>query len=231
MPDASMTCRRCGEEKPAISEFFRPQSRICRVCKNAESAEWHRANPGYNASWKRKNAALVHERNIASYAAHPERYRASSKKYYWAHRDELVAQMAEKRAAEGDQEKAARRAYCAAHREGFRRAAKRYAAAHPDARNATEAVRRARKANAPVVERVDRNAIWARDKGRCHVCRKKCDPKSWHLDHLVPLACGGEHSARNVAVSHPACNLSRGTRGVAQPLLVSVEMAKAGITP
>lgn len=74
---------------------------------------------------------------------------------------------------------------------------------------------RARRA-AVSVEDVDRAVVWARDGGRCHICGKLCDPDRWHLDHLVPLSVGGEHSYRNVAVSHPSCNIRRGVRGAAQ---------------
>jgi 5-methylcytosine-specific restriction endonuclease McrA len=42
--------------------------------------------------------------------------------------------------------------------------------------------------------------------------RKKVDPANWHLDHVVPLSRGGEHSYANVQVAHPFCNLSKGPR-------------------
>lgn len=74
---------------------------------------------------------------------------------------------------------------------------------------------RARKASA-TVEDVDRAVVWARDGGRCHICGKVCNQDKWHLDHIVPLSRGGEHSYRNVAVSHPFCNISKGARGQGQ---------------
>jgi 5-methylcytosine-specific restriction endonuclease McrA len=32
----------------------------------------------------------------------------------------------------------------------------------------------------------------------------------WHLDHVVPLAAGGDHSYANTQVSYSACNLAKG---------------------
>jgi len=40
----------------------------------------------------------------------------------------------------------------------------------------------------------------------CHICRKKVRLSQLHFDHVIPLAKGGEHSERNIAVSHGRCN-------------------------
>ena len=75
--------------------------------------------------------------------------------------------------------------------------------------------RRALKRGA-TVEKVSRKEVYERDNGRCHICGKKVSKKSWHLDHLIPLIKGGEHSYRNVAVSCPKCNMSKGIKAGAQ---------------
>jgi 5-methylcytosine-specific restriction endonuclease McrA len=79
--------------------------------------------------------------------------------------------------------------------------------------------RRARLA-AAVVEVVEPDVVYERDGWRCHVCRGPVDRtlSGRHrlgptLDHLVPLALGGEHSYANTALAHRACNSSKGVRG------------------
>jgi 5-methylcytosine-specific restriction endonuclease McrA len=62
------------------------------------------------------------------------------------------------------------------------------------------------------VERVYRSVVFKRDKGICGICHKKVDPAKWHLDHIIPISRGGEHSYANVQVSHPFCNTSKGAR-------------------
>lgn len=54
---------------------------------------------------------------------------------------------------------------------------------------------------------------------RCHHCRRKGDSqvgpdgRSWHIDHLIPVAAGGTNEPANLALSCAGCNMSRGCRG------------------
>lgn len=86
-----------------------------------------------------------------------------------------------------------------------------------EAEKSRGAKRRARVAGVRV-EDVDRQVVWERDGGICHLCGKPVEGR-WHMDHVVPLALGGAHSYENVAVSHPYCNMSKGirTRRAASP--------------
>ncbi len=87
-----------------------------------------------------------------------------------------------------------------------------WARRNPDKIQANRRAQRARRSAATKVERVFRSKVWDRDHGICHICAAPADPDDWHLDHVVPLAAGGEHSYANVAVSHPKCNLRKGAK-------------------
>lgn len=89
----------------------------------------------------------------------------------------------------------------------------RYAAttATREAAKDAAAARRARKRSV-FVERVFRSVVWQRDEGVCGICGLAADPVDWHLDHVIALARGGEHSYANTQVSHPFCNLSKGAQ-------------------
>lgn len=111
------------------------------------------------------------------------------------------------------------RAYYRLNRERSMACSRAWRTANPDAYRECRARRRAQKIAGALVEDVKRQVVWERDAGRCYLCGKKANPNDWHLEHIVPLSRGGEHSYRNVAVSHPACNYRKGTRGAGQPRL------------
>lgn len=68
--------------------------------------------------------------------------------------------------------------------------------------------------------------IAARDKNRCHICRRLVSkkpyphPLSRSLDHLVPLSKDGEHTPENVRLAHLGCNVSKKDRGGNEQLLL-----------
>lgn len=75
------------------------------------------------------------------------------------------------------------------------------------------------------VEDVDPRVVYERDKWRCHICktrirhsRKRWDPDGPSVDHLLPLALGGEHSYANVAAAHLRCNVQKHTAATGEQL-------------
>lgn len=88
---------------------------------------------------------------------------------------------------------------------------RRYREANRDRARVWYDTRRARKHEA-FVESVERLVVLERDDGVCGICGEDVDPFAFHVDHIIPLARGGEHSYGNVQVAHPRCNMSKRTR-------------------
>lgn len=71
--------------------------------------------------------------------------------------------------------------------------------------------RRALLKGAATIDKFTKAEIFERDNGICYLCQQLVnpDPKKWHLEHIIPLSKGGEHTRNNVAVSCPPCNLRK----------------------
>lgn len=79
--------------------------------------------------------------------------------------------------------------------------------------------RRARIKGAAIVETFAAVEIYERDQWTCGLCAQPIDPTLAHpdlmsasLDHIVPLAKGGDHSRANVQAAHFLCNSIKGDR-------------------
>jgi len=68
-------------------------------------------------------------------------------------------------------------------------------------------------------ERFDPLEVYERDGWACGLCHQPVnrklawpDPLSPSLDHVVPLAAGGDHSRANTQLAHWICNVRKGAR-------------------
>ena len=69
--------------------------------------------------------------------------------------------------------------------------------------------------------------IYARDRGRCQLCRGRVGrkfkwphPRTASLDHIVPISQGGTDEARNLQLAHLGCNMAKQTRVCGSQLLL-----------
>lgn len=80
---------------------------------------------------------------------------------------------------------------------------------HPEKSRMYARTRRALRRHAPVVEQVDTDVLYARDKGICQLCHTRCRRQDATQDHVIPLSEGGEHSYRNCVLAHMKCNIRK----------------------
>jgi 5-methylcytosine-specific restriction endonuclease McrA len=76
----------------------------------------------------------------------------------------------------------------------------------------------AKTRGAPGAELFSLDYIFWRDKGKCHLCRKKVKREDASMDHLVPVSLGGEHTRANVALAHLSCNSRKKTKAMGEQL-------------
>lgn len=116
--------------------------------------------------------------------------------------------------------RAARRRYYAEHRDHILEQRRRYRKANPDKARAYRRKRRALKKSQLGLWEDDafiERQLWLYQRGRCYYCQAPISepfqsPRTFHLDHVIPLSRGGEHCVSNVVLACCACNLNKGTK-------------------
>ena len=83
-----------------------------------------------------------------------------------------------------------------------------------------EVKRRVKIRSAMVDRDITLDKVFKKDEGRCHICGKECNINDYivkngvfiagnyypSIDHVIPLAKGGQHSWDNVKIAHRICN-------------------------
>lgn len=90
------------------------------------------------------------------------------------------------------------------------------------AKKMEKSIRRMKERTA--AERIDPLAVFARDKWKCRLCgvktpqrlRGSYEPNAPELDHIIPLAIGGEHTWANVQCACRRCNGLKGAKAQGQ---------------
>lgn len=219
VPSGMKRCAKCQLPKPLDDFSLNRGSKdkhlsYCRQC-DAERNQRRREKDPESArekdrirmrSFRKKHP----ERGKISRERRKEKIKIYNKQYRQDHKEERREYNLGWRHDNPEQSRKQQRKWSELHPEESVAKTRRWQIAHPDATNDIRARRRAREASAPVIEKIDRQAIYDRDGGICHLCKRSVSRKSFTLDHLIPIGPDGPHTAQNVAIAHARCNSSRG---------------------
>lgn len=206
-------CSRCKESKP-LDQFAKCKraghQTYCRSCK----AAWAKAK--YHADIEvSREKVRVHMRKMR--AAKPEHMRSYIDRWR-AENPERCKKVADRQRAKPE-----RKAYHAVYWPEWKRR-------NPEAARAIAkrgaALRRERQ-YANFVEHVDPLEVLNRGRGICHICLKPVDPFKFHVEHVVPISRGGEHSYANTRPSHRSCNAFKRSRLMEELPSDRIEMIRA----
>ncbi len=227
-------CSFCHAEKP-ISEFYINHDWVkgsrtsrfdgrCKECRKAIkkliyannperyraiSRDWaHRHPDEHRAKYQRWNA--TNKEHLAQYrrkrrATHRERLLAYSRIYHSKETPEF-------RRRQYERSRDYRQEYSRINSDRMHATSRLWRQTFPEKLAEKESRRRARKRNAPRIEKIDRPAIIERDKWMCYLCGCICTSENVTLDHVIPLARGGSHTADNLRVACHSCNCRKGVR-------------------
>lgn len=71
-----------------------------------------------------------------------------------------------------------------------------------------------KKKGATIGSKVEYAVVYERAGGSCYLCGLTVERGTGHLDHVIPVIDGGEHSYRNVQLTHAKCNNSKGVKSL-----------------
>jgi 5-methylcytosine-specific restriction endonuclease McrA len=198
-------CAKCLAEKP-LAEFYDAPTTKCG--KKSSCIECYKAQTKVRVSSPAGRAsAAVRMRRWR--AANPGRAKELDRQYRKAHVDRRAAYFARWWAENGSDPD--RRARASTRSLEWKRR-------NPQKRRDHGTKREALERGARTAEVVDRVAVYERDGYLCWLCDEPTVPGSDDhgarpsLDHVIPLADGGPHTAENVRTAHHSCNARRGAR-------------------
>jgi hypothetical protein len=212
-------CTRCNEEFPATPEHFtRDRGRLashCKTCRKIDRKE-DRAKNGDKIREQRRVSDAKRRPKIKIYYAqwcdeNKEAIREQKHEYYLEHRDEIL----ERVKLRYQEKKAAIKAYIkqwqADNPDKVREyGIKGYLKVTSEQRRIRNHTRRAKvRAVGGTFNKHDVELQYRSQRGKCWHCGVKIVGK-YHLDHLYPIHLGGSNSARNIVISCPFCNYSKG---------------------
>lgn len=169
-----------------------PEYAVAVKAKRAEAdkIQYEKEDP------KTRNAKWLEWHNIAKQdPEYVERKNQSTKRSYYKNREQRLQEYKEW--------------YSKNDRSAYNLA---WSRANPEKRHESKRRRKALIKGATQIESFTKDQIWERDKGFCGICGLLAKFSDWHLDHIIPLSRGGQHTMDNVQVSHPKCNLSKNAK-------------------
>lgn len=201
----SRACTKCGETKPATTEYFRLEKRTkvglqskCLECEREANRDRRRRDPGVDRRYYEANKhwllpqmnARARQRRMEN----PEAVLAVSRAWIEKNRESERARVrmhyaahAAKRLAQGEE---------------WRRANRDKARSY--VRN-----RRARLKQASGTHTGEDIARQLRgQRGACWWCGKRFG-STYHVDHRIPISRGGSNGPENIVLTCPACNLKK----------------------
>lgn len=189
----SKKCPKCGLIKD-IGEFYKNKSRrdgfscYCKQCTSEDAHKYHEENKELCKErlnkWRKENAEYVRIRDKKYREENPDIEFERQRRYRETHKERLHLK--------GQQ-------YREEHRDYFYNKARERKLAQQAVSDGT-------------VTLEYEQYLYDEQQGKCAYCGCDLSESGKHLDHIIPIAKGGKHTANNVHWTCPTCNLSKGDK-------------------
>jgi hypothetical protein len=233
-------CRVCGELK-VLSEFHRDkQSKdgrraVCKKCRIEYVKQYQKENrerilEGKRLFYKENRERLINQSRRYK-DCHKEEGAARDKRYYWSHIEQKSARDKNYYETHKEQELTRRSNYYKTHREQILKRTKNYQHAHADqiskrekkyrqtergsfrAREKSHRRRARERASKVDLTSEEWQRILKNQEDKCNLCGKRlCKSRPATMDHIIPLAKGGDLTFNNTQALCRSCNSRKGAK-------------------
>lgn len=213
-------CSMCEQEFPRTSEYFYVHQRSpdgldprCKVCRRETKRDYARRNPEKALDGNRRRLERFHA-NQPDYA---EEY---NQEYYQVNRERIISRVTEYTRQHQEIKRVYHRRYYAANRDQLNARNLRNQRNDPIGVKVRSHRRRTRKMqNGGSSTRAELVELFEQQEHRCGFCGIpifKSLKRDIHLEHMTPLVRGGTNDIDNLCYSCQDCNLSKGSKTVAE---------------
>jgi len=203
-------CARCHEVK-SIDDFHKSAGNLrplCQPCERERRRELYQSDPDRYRAYAMSHYYLYSERCQKRHHRWLARHRKEQREYYRRYYQEH----AESRRAYSRTRVDYRAAWYRRHRRDQAIYHAQWEILNRDRFYEKEARRRAHKAGSPIIDLLDRLALYNRDNWTCYLCGIRCTRRNITLDHIIPLSRGGAHTVENQRVACRSCNSKKGAK-------------------
>lgn len=208
-------CRRCGvdigtDRRAGYCETCRPLRRAEMLAAWVSRTKEQKSRK--DREYRVKNAERLKSVRQDYYQRNSSRIIAQSRSTFVRNREHIRVRAKDSYRMNAERIKSKRHA----DRDRIRKVERLYWANNPDKRRAKNQARRALKSGvlSDPIGVMAAVYVFLREtpRLRCYWCRKLVAIGRRHIDHIVPLAAGGTHTAANLCCSCVTCNLKKGSK-------------------
>lgn len=196
------------ERKEEISSYMKSYVKDNKEKITYLSKMWRENNKNRIALYREENKERIaytkrvwHIKNKDKNKHRQKLYRAKNKKEIALRQSIYRKNHPEKRAS-----------YREKNKDAIAKQVAKYSKANPESNRNRWHKRRALKANScGTLSKGLAKKLFTLQKGKCPCCRKPLG-NNYHMDHIMPLALGGENTDDNIQLLRSTCNLSKGAK-------------------
>jgi 5-methylcytosine-specific restriction endonuclease McrA len=192
----SGSCVSCDKERKRNERQSKPE-RLNEISRKSRAKHAERRRED-NKKWREENSEALRISKKRYVIENADKVKKAKQKYYQENKERVLAMG---------------RAHRKANIERYRQVSRDWRENNKDVVRALNRNRKRKIKNAGGSHNAsDILRIIGAQKSRCAGCYEMLEGKNYHVDHIQPIALGGDNSPSNLQILCPPCNLKKGAK-------------------